>query len=75
MGCNQILRRHFLALTLCFTNSISPALNIVLFTTTHNQPKHHTPEIFKLWFGQNISESTEKVIETLRRNKKHNHAS
>jgi uncharacterized protein YjbI with pentapeptide repeats len=44
----------------------------VLFTTTHNQSKHHTPEIFKLWFGQNISESTEKMIETFRRNKNHN---
>ncbi|MGC1927750.1 MAG: hypothetical protein WA667_02150, partial [Candidatus Nitrosopolaris sp.] len=57
---------------LCFTNSIPHALNIMLFTTTHNQSKHHTPEILKLGFGQNISESAEKMIETLRRKNNHN---
>ena len=57
------------------TASVLHALNIVFLITTNNQSEHHTPKILKLGFGQNISESAEKMIETLRRENNHNHAS
>jgi hypothetical protein len=56
----KILKWNKNSISQCFYSFLNSEL---LLITTNNQSKHPTPEVLKLGFGQNISESKTALVE------------